>query len=221
MAKIKAPLQNRVSLAVLIVLHSVGLLGLNLTSLRGDFTGVIWVNLVFVFGIVMSLHSKWNWRYLAYVLGVFALGYGVELAGVKTGRLFGVYQYTDNLGLRVFSVPLVIGLNWVMLTYCAGSLARRIDPSTEVRILTGALLMVGLDALIEPFAIRYELWIWEGGHPPFQNYLGWLGTALIAQTAYHLLLRKTSNPIAIPAFFVLLVFFALDWSLARLLGAGG
>jgi uncharacterized membrane protein len=220
MAKSKAPLQDRVSLAVLVILHSVGLLGLNLESFRQDFTGLIWVNLVFVFGIVMSLHNKWNWRYLAYVLGVFALGFGVEVAGVKTGRLFGEYSYTSNLGQLVFSVPLVIGLNWVVLTYCAGSLARRIDPSTGVRILAGALLMVGLDVLIEPFAIRYELWTWAGGQPPLLNYLGWFGTALIAQTAYHGLLAKTKNPIAIPTFFVLLVFFALDWSLARLLGAG-
>ena len=207
-------LQKQMALAVLIIMHVVGLVGLNVERFRGDFIPLIWINLLFIFGIVMSLHSKWNFHYLYYVLGIFILGLGVEILGVRTHAIFGDYQYQGNMGLSIMTVQLVIGLNWVVLTYCAGTIARRVDPSVGIRIAVGALLMTGMDALIEPFAIRYDLWQWQAGHPPFQNYVGWFFTALIAQTAYHLLLARTTNPVAAPTFLILLLFFALDllWS---------
>ncbi len=209
-------IQVRVSLAVLLVMHVVGLAGLNIDRFRPDFIPLIWINLVFLFCIVLSLHSKWNLNYLYFVAGVFALGFVVELIGVRTHAIFGAYSYQGNLGMSLMGVPLVIGMNWVVLTYCCGALARRIDPSLFIRVVAGALLMVGLDVLIEPFAIRYDLWQWSGGTPPLRNYAGWLITSLVAQIAYQKLLAKTSNPIAVPTFLILLFFFLGDWILARM-----
>src|SRR6478609_3641217 len=40
------------------------------------------------------------------------------------GLLFGEYAYGAGLGLKLWNVPLLIGLNWVMLVYCAGAVAR-------------------------------------------------------------------------------------------------
>ncbi len=209
--------QEKIALLVLVILHVVGLIGLNVERFRSDFVPLIWINLVFIFCIVLSLHSKWNRNFLFFILGVFAFGITIEALGVRTDAIFGAYSYKNNLGFKIASVPFVIGLNWVVLTYCTGALARKLDPDLVPRVIAGAILMVGLDALIEPFAIRYELWEWTGGHPPFRNYIGWLVTAAIAQVAYHKLLHKTGNPIAVRAYIILVLFFAMDLLLGKLL----
>jgi putative membrane protein len=208
-------LQERAAIAVLIILHLVGLTGLNIPRFERDFVPLIWVNLVFLFCIVLSLHSKWNPAFGYFVGGVFILGMAVEIIGVRTHAIFGAYAYSGQLGQSLFGVPLVIGLNWVTLTYCAGFLARKVDPALGIRVVSGALLMVGMDALLEPFAIRFDLWQWEGGHPPLRNYLGWFATALVAQLAYHLLLAKTLNPVATRTYFILALFFAANLAIDR------
>ncbi len=202
--------QRRFALIVLVVLHAVGLVGLNVERFQGDFLQLVWINLLFVFSIVMSLHTRWNLDYLFFVGSVFLWGMATEIIGVKTGLLFGHYHYTPLLGQQVGGVPLIIGLNWVVVTYCAGNVARRLDPSPVLRIGFGALLMVLMDALIEPFAVRYGLWVWAGGHPPLHNYIGWLAVGAVAQYAYHRWASSGNNPVAAAAFLILLLFFAGD-----------
>lgn len=209
--------QRRFAVVALLVLHSVGLVGLNLNRFQQDFLQLVWINLLFVFSIVMSLHPRWNMKYLLFIGSVFGWGMLTEIIGVKTGLLFGQYHYTPLLGAQFGGVPLIIGLNWVVVTYCAGHLAKRVDPSPVIRIAFGAALMVLMDALIEPFAIRYGLWVWDAGHPPVQNYIGWFAVGAVAQYAYHRWASQSNNPVAIPAFLILLAFFALDRLAAVLL----
>jgi putative membrane protein len=210
-------MQARFALIVLVVLHTVGLVGLNWDRFRPDFIPLIWINLLFVFSIVLSLHSRWNVSYGIYVGAVFLLGMVTEIVGVKTHAIFGAYEYGPVLGAGIGTVPFVIGLNWVVVTYGAGSISKRIDPSLFWRVVFGALLMVGLDALIEPFAIRYGMWTWSGGHPPLRNYLGWFAVGAVAQWFYHRYASHSSNPVAAASFVILVVFFALDLLLANIL----
>jgi uncharacterized membrane protein len=202
--------QARVALFVLVVLHAVGLVGLNWDRFRPDFEQLVWINLLFTFSIVMSLHSRWNTDYATFVGAVFSWGMLTEILGVKTGFPFGNYHYGPLLGQQLAGVPLVIGLNWVVLTYATGAVAKRVDPSPVLRVVIGALLLVGLDALIEPFAIRYGMWTWADGTPPLRNYIGWFGVGLLAHVAYVRWAAKAENPVAGPTFFILLLFFAGD-----------
>jgi putative membrane protein len=202
--------QKRFAFVALIVLHSVGLVGLNVERFQADFLSLVWINLLFVFSIVMSLHTRWNLNYAYFVGGVFGWGMLTEIVGVKTGMLFGAYHYTPLLGQQIGGVPIIIGLNWVVVTYCAGDIAKRIDPSPMLRVAFGALLMVLLDWLIEPFAIRYGLWVWDAGHPPLHNYIGWFAVGAVAQYLYHRWASEASNPVAGAAFVILALFFTLD-----------
>lgn len=201
---------HRIALAVLLVLHGVGLVGLNTKAFHQEFLALIWVNLLFLFAIVLSLHRHWNVRYLALVPAVFLLGMAAEIIGVRTDQIFGAYSYTDRLGAPFAGVPPVIGLNWVVLTYCAGMVALRVDRSPWIRVPLGAALMVGMDVLIEPFAAKYGLWTWLGEHPPLRNWAGWIAMSLLLQGVFVYAIRRSWNPIAIWAFFILAAFFLLD-----------
>ena len=49
-----------------------------------------------------------------------------EILGVNYGLIFGDYIYLDNLGYKVFGVPVIIGVNWIILTYISGSFSNYI-----------------------------------------------------------------------------------------------
>lgn len=71
----------------------------------------------------------------------------VELIGVNTGLLFGTYQYGENLGIKVFGVPFLIGINWGVITFLTANIANRFIKNKWLVILCGSILMVALDFL--------------------------------------------------------------------------
>jgi putative membrane protein len=77
------------------------------------------------------------------------------------------------------------------------------------KVLLGAVLAVFIDWLIEPVAMHYDFWAWADNFVPLQNYLGWFFTSLVMMIAYHLLQVKADNRIALPYYFIQLVFFLL------------
>jgi putative membrane protein len=195
---------------VLVILHIVGLVGLNLENYRVDFEGMIWVNLLFILSILLSLHRKWNSNYLTFIAAAFSLGMVLEIIGVKTDQIFGAYSYTDKLGTQLGGVPLIIGANWIIVTYCAGMLASRLSRTLIFQIVIGAFLMLLLDVLIEPFAIKYHLWEWTGGKPALRNWFGWFATSLIMQAGFHYLIPDSYNRVGTWTYFLLIVFFLAD-----------
>ena len=74
-----------------------------------------------------------------------------EFIGVKTGLLFGDYEYGYVLGLKLFKVPLLIGFLWLTLSLGAKSIAQRFTSlPSQIAYILAALLMVFVDFLIEP-----------------------------------------------------------------------
>lgn len=116
-------------------------------------------------------------RYYLGALAVAVLSFLVEMAGVQSGLIFGDYNYGRTLGPKVLGTPLLIGVNWVLLTYTVAHLLAGTRVHVIVRAMLGATLMVGLDVLIEPVAIDHDFWSWAQGTPPLHNYLGWWFTA--------------------------------------------
>ena len=75
--------------------------------------------------------------------------------------------------------------------------------------LIGALLMTGLDLVIEVSAPRFDYWEFENGHVPLQNYFGWLCTAVVAHLGYQYFKVNTSKIISIHVFISIVVFFTM------------
>ena len=51
---------------------------------------------------------------------LFLLVLPLNITGANTGLIFGNYTYGNILGMKVLGVPLIIGLNWFIVMYCAG-----------------------------------------------------------------------------------------------------
>ena len=197
------------AILVLAILYTVGVFGI-LLPIHEDFILLTPVNLLVSLALVLWFHPGWDNRMLAFLAVAYFTGFGAELFGVQTGILFGEYSYGRVLGPKLWGTPLMIGINWVMLGYSAGVIANRLAGSRHwmLRGLVAALLMVGLDVLIEPVAMHYGFWSWKGNEVPLRNYLGWFLVAFPLQCLFAYWLGRVQNKVAV-ALFILQIFFFL------------
>jgi bisanhydrobacterioruberin hydratase len=129
--------------------------------------------------------------------------------GVHTGEVFGDYSYGRALGLTLLDTPLLIGLNWLMLTYCVFAIMESTKLFLPLKALLAAMLMVVYDIVMEPVAIRIDMWSWGEGPIPLQNYQAWFIISLVFLVAMHLAGIKTKNRVAPWLFGTQFVFFSL------------
>lgn len=109
-----------------------------------------------------------------YFLAVSALtGFFIEVLGVNTGKIFGVYQYGEVLGWKIWGTPLVIGLNWFLVTYCVNHFVLFANLKPLLHAVISAIIVTTFDYLIEPDAIKLGMWSWQNGQIPLKNYAAW------------------------------------------------
>jgi putative membrane protein len=129
-----------------------------------------------------------------------------EWLGVHTGYLFGDYVYGESLGPKWFGVPIIIGINWVMLTVISASVIQLLKVHWLLKTLLATILMLLLDILIEPVAIVSDYWVWNG-EIPISNFIGWIIIAFILQTLYFGAKLAEPNKVGISLYIIQVLFF--------------
>lgn len=212
-ATIKSDLADRITspgaaIAILVIFYAVGITGI-LLPLHQDFILLTPFNLLLSLGLVLWHHPHWSPQTVIFLACSYIVGFGAELFGIQTGLLFGDYAYGQVLGPKLGGTPLMIGVNWMLLAYASGVAVNHLAPRLHwfIKALIGSSLMVGLDLLIEPVAIEYGFWSWEGHTPPLQNYLGWFFVALPLLSLFALLQGHIRNKVAIALLLLQLLFF--------------
>lgn len=177
------------SILVIFVFHLIGAVGLCIPDLRDYFLLLTPFNLLLTLFILI-----WNSSFnnLSKMLIIVVLGFVVELIGVKTEVLFGSYTYGTSLGYKLFDVPLIIGVNWLILVLGTKAIFQKYFDSKWVQIILGSTLMVLLDVLIEPVAIKLNFWQWENNVIPTQNFIMWFMVSLLMH--WILSFKKTAIP---------------------------
>ncbi|WP_162054129.1 carotenoid biosynthesis protein [Pontibacter pamirensis] len=195
------------AVAVLVIFHCVGLWGLLFSGNPTYFQQLTPMNLLLTNVLLFSFHRQWNVAFVLFAVVVFAVGFLSEVLGVHTGLLFGSYSYGAALGLKLWEVPLLIGLNWLMLVYTTGHISNYLKLHWLAKALAGALLMVLLDYFIEPVAMQYDFWSWQGGSIPLSNFIGWFAVAFLLQLYFQKAYIFKKNKLAPYVYLVQLVFF--------------
>ncbi len=154
-----------------------------------------------------------NWTLVGMVFLFAFITFLIEVTGVNTGVVFGNYEYGDTMKLQVFQVPLVIGINWVMLTLAGMDLSQKYFGKIYPPLMA-ALLVVGFDYIMEPVAIKLNYWHWFGAPVPFQNYAAWFVIALIVGSVFYKMKLVPSNKL-LRAYLIIqfLFFLLLGWLL--------
>ena len=206
----QSPKVRRVIFIILPLMYLAGLIGLNVPLLEPYFRLLTPFNLVASLALLLFFHTDWRPSFLLYCVLAFSVGFLVEVAGVHTGLIFGEYAYGAALGFKLAEVPLVIGTNWLMLTYLCGSVADRLPYGKGVKIAAAAGLMTLLDILIEPVAIRLDFWSWTEGIIPLQNYVAWYVISALLFVAFFSFRFKKNNIIAPLLLILQFLFFGLN-----------
>jgi len=132
-----------------------------------------------------------------------------ELSSTRTGIPFGLYTYTQNTrGQELFiaDVPFMDSLSFTFLAYASFCLARvvlRGRGGRPLLALTSGVLMMLLDVVIDPAAVRGHRWFlgyifyYPDGGPyfgvPISNFVGWALVGIIGVGAY-LVLQRPAHP---------------------------
>ena len=183
-----------------------GILGI-MSSASASFLALTPVYLSLNFLIVLlSSKDKLKRILLAISIPIF-LGFFTEVLGVNFDLIYGSYKYGENLGLKIFGVPLVICLNWCLLTIISADVAKLTIQNKRIRILIGVLLMVLLDLLIEISAPKFDFWVFKNEIVPLQNYFAWFIVSSIAHWWYQSFEIDTNSKVSCHIITCLFVFF--------------
>jgi putative membrane protein len=192
---------------IIILFHAVGLIGLSMPSLRPLFLQLVPWHILLMLIVIIASHRPLDYRILLLVLLIFIAGYAAECIGVHKHWLFGNYNYGETLGVKFYDIPLIIGVNWFLLVYSSGVLMQQLRiRSVFSRIITGAIILVLMDLLIEPVAVKLDYWHWTNNIVPLSNYAGWfLLSALLLFVFEKFNFKKQS--IVAPVFLLIQVLF--------------
>lgn len=193
---------------IIAILYGVGIIGFSLPQTEGLFQLLSPLNLLFSLGVLLYFQENWSFRQGLILLIVALAGFAAELIGTQTGVLFGNYSYGPVLGYQVLGTPLLIGGNWLVLCYGIYVLLSSLKLGFWLPPI-GALLMVGFDFVMEPVAVRLDMWSWEGSHIPLKNYIDWFLISFLLLLTMRLSKIKLANPVAVWIVVCQFIFFLL------------
>ncbi len=197
---------------ILIIFYAVGIIGLSIPATK-SFTEILTpYTLLMNLALLFIFHRPWSTRHIVLYLFIALAGFFIEVAGVYTGLVFGEYNYGHVLGVKLFSTPFIIGVNWLMLIYFVYHLTGLSGINRWIQVITGALLMVTYDIILEPVAIRMNMWSWSGDDIPFQNYAAWFVISLLFLSLLHIFRLRAENRI-LPGLFAVQAGFILTMNI--------
>lgn len=211
-------MNQRERIKSLIIIYLVGFFGHMILPLRPVMifltSPVLLITGVLALKADVDIQQK---RFMIWVVIIFVITFVIEAVGVHTGSIFGRYVYSNALGPRFASVPLIIGFNWVVVIFCSIRLGQYITRNKLASGLAASLFAVAYDGVLEPVAIRLGYWTWQTGRVPVQNYLVWWMLSVVCILLYHVCKVQGKGPV--PAIyygiqFTYFLFLALAlWAL--------
>jgi putative membrane protein len=207
-----------------LLFHVCGAAGTLFTPYKQWFINNTPVNLLLMAYLLLFTQKQKNIFFFVFVLMCFLTGIITEIIGVNTGMLFGQYEYGNVLGIKLFGVPLIIGINWFIAIFCSCNvifllnewlykkLSTDMQPSLAVQLFAfvtdAALLATLFDYILEPTAVQLGYWRWlPNGSIPFFNFVCWFIISAILATFFRLMKFDKHNQFAVHLLIIQLLFF--------------
>lgn len=158
---------------------------------------------------LMLTYPSGRRTYLALGIIFFAT-WGIEALGVATTFPFGTYAYTEELGLQVLGVSVVIPFAWIAVIAASDAVAGHFFGRISAVLV--ALLATVFDFFLEFAADVLDLWHWSTRFPPASNYASWFVISLAAVLLLRDMTDRREN-LRIPAhmYIAQLLYFSLTF----------
>lgn len=206
----KIDLNDNAAAAIIYIIFGVGITGHILAvTYPIMLTMTPYVLLLLGLFLIYRIADDGKEKLLYWMTGVFLFTSLMEIIGVKTGYIFGEYEYGNILALKVFEVPLIIGFNWTFVILGAISLSQRITQSKLLIVFLTGIMAVIFDIILEPAAIELGYWRWIENSIPLLNYVSWFLIAVTAAAAFVSLAAVKLSLLPGKYFMVQFVFFLL------------
>lgn len=172
------------------------------------FKSLVPYHLLLMLILMIISHEDKNKHFWIFLLSAYTAGFVIELLGVTTGLIFGNYTYGSTLGIKFAEIPLLIGVNWILVIYSTGAFIKEFGIKNHIiRSAIGAFFITTFDFLIEPVAIKYDYWSWTDFDVPFQNYVGWFIFSFLMLRFFYMMKFRKHNLAACVLFIVQFIFF--------------
>jgi bisanhydrobacterioruberin hydratase len=191
-----------------IIFYLAGLTGIMIPVTQLVFIKLIPLALLFgIIALILFHDSKADLKTLFISVIIFLLGLLIEIIGVNTGKIFGLYSYGNSLGIKLLNTPVSIGLNWLMLVYVSSSVVNNFMIPAFIKVIAASLLMVIYDMLLEWVAPYMHMWYWKNGKVPLQNYMAWFVIGAFFLCLFQLFHIRANNRMALFLYGIQIVFF--------------
>jgi bisanhydrobacterioruberin hydratase len=200
------PSRSTLFICALYIIHFSALMGIYLGYIQW-FLSKTWAILFLIFLVLWDGLPKKSIKISWPIPAVFFIGFMAEWLGIKFGFLFGDYSYGANLGMKLDDVPIIMGINWVILSLASRGIIQRFFKLPVMKILVSSVLMVSLDILIEPLAPQLDYWSFDTMVAPLSNYIGWLIYSILIQSLLELVQFKGHFKISLHILIIQLLFF--------------
>lgn len=216
--------RKNIATGIAILFHFCGVIGILMSGNKDWFIKNTSLNL-----ILMALLLIWNQpekskSFFLFLIVAFITGMGVEMIGVNTGTLFGIYQYGNVMGAKLNGVPWLIGLNWFVLVFCCGVVMRHLHQWLHTKyeeldinlapwveklslLFDGAFLATFFDWIMEPVAMKLGFWDWKDNLVPNFNYGCWFVISMGLLWLFSKLKFNKQNPFAVHLLIIQALFF--------------
>jgi putative membrane protein len=191
------------------LMHVSAFVGIHL-GFKSFFLPLSAINLWFISLLLIWYYPIRNKSEVILFASIAFLGFTAEAIGVATGKVFGEYTYGRNLGFKLFEVPVIIGVNWAVLSFATSGLASKI-PLKSIHVKAGAasMLMLIFDFFIEQSAPEFDFWEFKLPEVPLQNYITWFILAYIFNFAVLRFITDVDAKICFHVYIVQVLFFTL------------
>ncbi len=164
--------------AVLFIVYAVGACGFLMPGAR-PLMLLLTPYVLFLTGLYVALRTFYNTspaerkKFTVWIMSIFMFTMLAEAMGVRYGLFFGEYLYGGALGPSVAGVPLIIGVNWMLIITGTTAVMMKRTRSLAVMSFFAALAALAFDIVMEPAAVELGFWEWHQGAIPFKNYVSW------------------------------------------------
>jgi bisanhydrobacterioruberin hydratase len=161
----------------LVVVYAAGIIGIHFND---SFLKLSFVSLIIPF-VLFLIRLQPSLKNIFLLVVVFIVTFLAEWIGVNYGWIFGEYIYGDSLGFKIGGVPLMIGVNWVLLSIVSRQALFGFLTNKYLVALISPIVMLIIDLILEPIAPELRFWNWSNINVPISNYRDWFIVALISQ----------------------------------------